>query len=123
MANLLQRAINSKDGDSAAKIIHDALGIESDEVAHYCFPNMARGPRAARPHYWRLAASGSALCGLNNVDGQPTRSKRRTPRLGESTGIQGSRKDLFAACTNGNYERRATTLRSNCPALPHAGMG
>jgi hypothetical protein len=38
MANLLERAINSKDGDSAAKIIQDALGIESDEVAYYCFP-------------------------------------------------------------------------------------
>jgi uncharacterized protein HemY len=38
MANLIERAINSKDGDSAAKIIQEALGIESDEVAHYCFP-------------------------------------------------------------------------------------
>jgi hypothetical protein len=36
MTNLLARAINCSDGDQAAKIIQDALGIESD-VANYCF--------------------------------------------------------------------------------------
>jgi hypothetical protein len=35
MANLLEQAINSNDGDVAAKIIQDALGIENDDV---CFP-------------------------------------------------------------------------------------
>jgi hypothetical protein len=38
MANLLEQAINSNDGDLAAKMIQDALGIESDDVANYCFP-------------------------------------------------------------------------------------
>ena len=38
MANLLEQAINCDDGDRAAKIIRDALGIESDDVANYCFP-------------------------------------------------------------------------------------
>jgi hypothetical protein len=38
MANLFEQAINSNDGHRAAKIIQDALGIESDEVADYCFP-------------------------------------------------------------------------------------
>jgi hypothetical protein len=38
MANLLEQAINSNDGDVAAKIIQDALGIENDHVANYCFP-------------------------------------------------------------------------------------
>jgi hypothetical protein len=38
MTNLLQRAINTDDGDRAAKIIQEALGIESNEVANYCFP-------------------------------------------------------------------------------------
>jgi hypothetical protein len=38
MANLLEEAINSDDGDCAAKIIQDALGIESDDVANYVFP-------------------------------------------------------------------------------------
>ena len=33
MSNLLERAINCDDDDRAAKIIQDALGIESDEVA------------------------------------------------------------------------------------------
>jgi hypothetical protein len=38
MANLLEPAINTDDGDRAAKIIQDALGIESDDVANYVFP-------------------------------------------------------------------------------------
>ncbi len=38
MANLLEKAISSDDGDRAAKIIQDALGIESDDVVNYCFP-------------------------------------------------------------------------------------
>ena len=38
MTNLLQRAINTDDGNRAPKLIQNALGIESDEVANYCFP-------------------------------------------------------------------------------------
>ena len=38
MTNLLERAISADDADRAAKIIQSALGIESDEVANYCFP-------------------------------------------------------------------------------------
>ena len=38
MTNLLEQAINCDDGELAAKIIQDALGIESDDVANYCFP-------------------------------------------------------------------------------------
>ena len=38
MANLLEQAIDSDDGYRAAKIIQDALGIESDDVANYVFP-------------------------------------------------------------------------------------
>jgi hypothetical protein len=38
MTNLLERAINTDDGNRAAKLIQNALGIESDEVANYCFP-------------------------------------------------------------------------------------
>ncbi len=38
MSNLLERAISSDDGDRAAKIIQEALGIESDDVANYVFP-------------------------------------------------------------------------------------
>ena len=38
MTNLLERAINTDDGKRAAKLIQNALGIESDEVANYCFP-------------------------------------------------------------------------------------
>jgi hypothetical protein len=38
VTNLLERAISTEDGDRAAKIIQDALGIESNEVANYYFP-------------------------------------------------------------------------------------
>ena len=38
MRNLLEQAIESDDGARAAKIIRDALGIESDEVVGYSFP-------------------------------------------------------------------------------------
>ncbi len=36
MANVLQRAINCDDSDRAARIIMDALGIETDDLANYC---------------------------------------------------------------------------------------
>ena len=42
MTNLLERAINTDDGNRAAKLIQNALGIESDEVANYCFPKRGR---------------------------------------------------------------------------------
>jgi hypothetical protein len=38
MTNLLEQAISCDDGDRAAKIIKDALGIESDDVRNYTFP-------------------------------------------------------------------------------------
>jgi hypothetical protein len=34
----LGQAIGCDDGDQAAKIIQNALGIESDDVVSYCFP-------------------------------------------------------------------------------------
>jgi hypothetical protein len=38
MTNLLERAISTDDADRAAKLIQNALGIESDEVVNYRFP-------------------------------------------------------------------------------------
>jgi hypothetical protein len=38
MTNLLERAISTDDAGRATKIIQNALGIESNEVANYCFP-------------------------------------------------------------------------------------
>jgi hypothetical protein len=38
MTNLLAQAIDCDDADRAARIIQDALGIESDDVVNYCFP-------------------------------------------------------------------------------------
>jgi hypothetical protein len=37
MPNLLEQAIRADDGDRAAGIIQDALGIESDDVINYGF--------------------------------------------------------------------------------------
>jgi hypothetical protein len=38
MTNLLENAISADDGDRAAKLIQNALGIECDDVANYRFP-------------------------------------------------------------------------------------
>lgn len=38
MHNLHQQAISSDAADRAAKLIEEAPGIESDDVANYCFP-------------------------------------------------------------------------------------
>ena len=38
MTNLLAQAIDCEDPNRAARIIRDALGIESDDVVNYCFP-------------------------------------------------------------------------------------
>jgi hypothetical protein len=48
MTNRLQEAINCNDGDQAARIIQDALGIESDDVANYCFPKSWPADRQQR---------------------------------------------------------------------------
>ena len=48
LTNLLAQAINCDDADRAAKIIQDALGIESDDVANYCFPKQWPADRERR---------------------------------------------------------------------------
>ena len=48
MANLLEQAIDCDDGDNAAQLIRDALGIESDEVANYVFPKTWPADREQR---------------------------------------------------------------------------
>ena len=57
MSKLLERAISTEDADRAAKIIQDPLGIESNEVANYCFPKTGRGiassPRGSSVIGWR----------------------------------------------------------------------
>ena len=51
MSNLLAEAINSDDANHAAKIICDALGIESDDVVNYCFPKDWSADRERRARY------------------------------------------------------------------------
>ena len=48
MTNLLEQAINSNDADHAARLIQEALGIGSDEVANYCFPKAWPNEREQR---------------------------------------------------------------------------
>ena len=48
MSNLIQQAIESGDGEHAAKIIQQALGIESDDVIGYCFPKRWPADRELR---------------------------------------------------------------------------
>jgi uncharacterized protein HemY len=48
MTNVLEKAIESNDGDQAAKIIQQALGIESDDVANYVFPKTWPSDREQR---------------------------------------------------------------------------
>ena len=38
MAICFNRRFSCNDADPAAKLIQDALGIESDDVVNYCFP-------------------------------------------------------------------------------------
>jgi hypothetical protein len=45
---MLEQAINTDNGDRAAKIIQDALGIESDDVANYVFPKTWPADREQR---------------------------------------------------------------------------
>jgi hypothetical protein len=44
------QAINC-DGDRAAKMIQDALGIEKDDVVNYCFPKEWPADRERRARY------------------------------------------------------------------------
>ena len=51
MSNLLLQAISCDDGDRGARIIQDALGIESDDVVNYCFPKEWPDDREQRARY------------------------------------------------------------------------
>jgi hypothetical protein len=58
MANLIEKAITCDVGDRATKIIQDALGIKSDDVAT-CSEDLAIRSRTARPHHRRVVADRS----------------------------------------------------------------
>jgi hypothetical protein len=50
MTTLLELAMDSADGDHVAKIIRDALGVGSDEVANYTFPKHWKENSEQRAH-------------------------------------------------------------------------
>jgi hypothetical protein len=64
MANLLEQAIDCDDADRAARIIQNALGIESSDVADYVFPKKWPPIVATRPHYRRMAQGRSPFPGF-----------------------------------------------------------
>jgi hypothetical protein len=85
MTNLIEQAIIRDDADRAAKMIQEALGIESDDVVNYCFPKTRPADRERRARIigaWlmtevcylprdRTAASPLAR-GVRRSYGQPT---------------------------------------------------
>jgi hypothetical protein len=80
MGNLLAEAINSDDPDRAARIIRDALGIESDDVVGYCFPTEWPADRdTARPLHRRVAQDRGPLSRV------VTEARRFPPPFKEST--------------------------------------
>jgi hypothetical protein len=48
VSNLLEQAINADDGERVAKIIQEALGIETDDVVNYTFPKTWPSDREQR---------------------------------------------------------------------------
>jgi hypothetical protein len=50
VTNLLGQAINCDDGDAAAKLMQDALGVENNNVVNYCFPKIWPTEREQRAH-------------------------------------------------------------------------
>ena len=47
--NLLKQVINCDHGDRPAKIIQNALSIESDDVVTYCFPKTGQPIASSAP--------------------------------------------------------------------------
>jgi hypothetical protein len=72
MSNLHEQAINCDDGDRAAKIIRDALGIESDDVVNYCFPKEWLADRERRQVHRRVAEDRGAVSGVTERRFAPT---------------------------------------------------
>jgi hypothetical protein len=88
MTNLLEQAIKCDDGDQAAKIIQQALGIESDHVANYCLPKkLAGGSRAARPPHRRVAADGGTVSMFDPFSAAPAGNGAQPPLVRLKRGI------------------------------------
>ena len=49
MSNLLAEAINCDDGDQAARLIQQALHIESDDIANYVSRRIGRATGSSAP--------------------------------------------------------------------------
>ena len=104
MTNLLEEAINSNDGDHAAKVIQEALGIESDEVANYVFPKTwPSGPSGysawplAIPHLPRLSPFGTISSWVRGMMASrgPRRARRR--RVGDVPNRRGETQNAPAS--------------------------
>ena len=95
MTNVLEQAINCNEGDQAAKIIQDALGIETND-ANYVFPKTwPKGSRATRPYHRRVAANRDALSGPMGMRGQL--DGRARGGSGVARRVQTHRRDKISA--------------------------
>lgn len=118
MSSLLEQAISSDSGDCAAKIIQHALGIESDQVAHYVFPkNMAGRPRTAHSHHRGMVADRGALFGIADVLGC-TRVDARRPQAQGSSAKSKSRMKLSTLAEVRDLVEKHRICRTNTAASP-----
>jgi hypothetical protein len=107
MSNLLEKAINCDDRDHAAKIIPNALGIESDDVVNYTFPKnwpADREQRAAIIGEWLQTEAGLTT---RADDGPPL------PGAGRSRKLEAAKSGLPAFIELLNLRKHAKTV----PAL------
>ena len=90
MTNLLEKAINCDDGDRAAKMIQDALGIESDDVANYCFPKTWPADREVRARIignWLQAGGAPSVLTTWADDSGSCKAGSRCASCGSNPGI------------------------------------
>jgi len=90
MTNLLEEAINCDDGDRAAKIIQDALDIESDDVANYCFPKTWPADREVRARIignWLQAGGAPSVLTTWADDSGSCKAGSRCASCGSNPGI------------------------------------
>ena len=130
MTNLLQQAIHCNDGDRAAKIIQHALGIESDDVANYCFPQTWPADREQRAHkcqcceIWRsIVDHRLARCArpAPSPSPRPPPPRRRRPPNRSGQKEFGKKKSAAArpkARAGSAAARRSADVASTWPGAP-----
>jgi|SRR5215472_7638568 len=105
MTNLLKQAINCDDGDRAAEIIQDALGIENDDVVNHCFPETWPEDRKQRAHIIGFWLQRDPFFGVT--------VQRRFPPPEQAV--------CFGRSAPTKQDGQCPILRANCSLLVHRG--